>query len=191
VIFQDSIGRVKARLGASFVAASLATVTSLVVLPAHATGKQGDVIETDSVGVSLWSHDFDAKTTKTIADLVNLSEFVGLHAYVVDRVRVGMNFQFTERLWPKAPPGRDFQRFGILPQVGWNFYDPFFCALVFGVVPRTDGQQHLNLTVQGLLGAGVPITNRVRWSVMGEVPWTYYDKHTLGFTALTGISIRL
>jgi hypothetical protein len=162
-----------------------------MALPAHATGKQGDIIQTDTVGMSLWTRDFDAHTTKTVADVDNLSEFVGLHAYVVDRVRVGMNFQFTERLWPKVPLGRStFQRFGILPQVGWNFYDPFFTALVFGVIPRTDGLQHLNLTVQGILGVGLPVTNRVRWSVMGELPWTYYDKHTLGFTALTGISIR-
>jgi hypothetical protein len=35
------------------------------------------------------------------------------------------------------------------------------------------------------------VSSRVRWSFMGEVPWTYYDKHTIGVTALTGISIRL
>jgi hypothetical protein len=159
---------------------------------AHAVGKQGDIIQTDTFGMSLLTYDLDAKTTKTVKDVVNLSEFVGLHAFVVDRVRVGMNLQFTERLWPALPPSKSrFQRFAMLPQVGWNFYDPFFTALVFGVAPRTDGRQHVNLTVQGVLGVGFPLSDRVRVSVAGEVPWTYYDKHTLGVTALTGLSFRL
>jgi hypothetical protein len=182
----------RARSGLSFVASALAAAYVLQSPPVHAAGKQGDIIQTDAIGTSLVSYDLDAKTSKTIADVVNLSEFVGLHAYVVDRVRVGMNLQFTERLWPGLPPGKSrFQRFALLPQVGWNFYDPFFTALVFGVAPRTDGQQHVNLTVQGVLGAGFPLSSRVRVNVAGEVPFTYYDKHTLGFTALTGISLRL
>ncbi|HWZ88528.1 MAG TPA: hypothetical protein VNW92_06745 [Polyangiaceae bacterium] len=183
----------RARPSASFATALLAAAAcALLSPPAHATGTQGDVIQTDTIGVSLFTYDLDAKSTKTIADFVNLSEFVGLHAYVVDRVRVGMNLQFSERLWPDLPPGKSrFQRFALLPQVGWNFYDPFFTALVFGVAPRTDGRQHVNLTVQGVLGVGFPLSSRVRFSVAGEVPWTYYDKHTLGFTALTGIGIRL
>jgi hypothetical protein len=182
----------RARPSASFVASALALTASLASAPAHAAGKQGDIIQTDTVGVSLLTYDLDAKTTKTISDVANLSEFVGLHAYVVDRVRVGVNFQFSERLRPAPPPGRStFQRFALLPQVGWNFYDPFFTALVFGIVPRTDGREHVNLTLQAVLGAAFPISDRVRWSGAGEVPWTYYDKHTLGVTALTGISIRL
>jgi hypothetical protein len=181
----------RARHSASFVASALALTASLASAPAHGAGKQGDIIQTDTVGVSLLTYDLDAKTTKSISDVANLSEFVGLHAYVVDRVRVGVNFQFSERLWPAPPPGRSFQRFALLPQVGWNFYDPFFTALVFGIAPRTDGREHVNLTLQGVLGAAFPISDRVRWSLAGEVPWTYYDKHTLGVTALTGISIRL
>jgi hypothetical protein len=180
-----------ARPSASFVSCVAFAACIFVVKPAHAVGKQGDVIQTDTLGASLWTYDLDAKTTKTISDVFNLSEFIGLHAYVVDRVRVGMNLQFSERVWPKLPPGKSsFQRFAFLPQVGWNFYDPFFTALVFGVAPRTDGRQHVNLTVQGVLGLSLPITDRLRWSLAGEVPWTYYDKHTLGFTALTGVSIR-
>jgi hypothetical protein len=192
VNLQGTIQSRRARHGVSLVASALAVAASFASVPAHAAGKQGDVIQTDTVGVSLLTYDLDAKTTKTIRDVANLSEFFGLHAYVVDRVRVGVNFQFSERLWPAPPPGgSSFQRFALLPQVGWNFYDPFFTALVFGIAPRTDGRQHVNLTLQGVLGAAFPISERVRWSVAGEVPWTYYDKHTLGVTALTGISIRL
>ena len=103
-----------------------------------------------------------------------------------------MNFQFTERVSPSLPAGSPaLQRFGLLPQVGWNFYGPMFAALVFGVVPRTDGKAHLNLTLQGVFGVSLPITGRLRWSLAGEVPWTYYDHDVLGFTALTGVSIRL
>ena len=66
-----------------------------------------------------------------------------------------------------------------------------FGALVFGFAPRTDGTGRLNLTLQGVLGVSLPLTDRVRLSIAGEVPWTYYDRHLLGVTALTGISIRL
>jgi hypothetical protein len=181
----------RTRPSLSFVPASLLLLGLLWAPAAHAVGKQGDVIQTDTIGVSLLTYDLDAKTTKTVKDFVNLSEFVGLHAYVVDRVRVGMNLQLSERLWPALPPSKSrFQRFALLPQVGWNFYDPFFAALVFGVAPRTDGRQHVNLTLQGVLGVSLPLSSRVRMTVAGEVPWTYYDKHTLGVTALTGISIR-
>lgn len=159
---------------------------------AHAVGKQGDAIQTDTLGVSLFTRDFDSKVSRNVSKIFNLSEFVGIHAYVVDRVRVGMNFQFTERAWPALPPGSSsLQRFGLLPQVGWNFWDPMFSSLVVGVVPRTDGKAHLNLTLQAVLGASFPIAGPFRWSIAGEVPWTYYDHQILGVTALTGISIRL
>lgn len=161
--------------------------------PVHATGAQGDIIQTDSVGSSLITYDLDRKATTSIANVVNISEYIGLHAYVVDRVRLGMNLQFTERVWPAAlPSGKSgFERFAVLPKVGWNFCDPFFTALVLGVAPRTEGHQHLNLTAQGVLGVGVSLSNRVRLSLAGNVPVTYYDRYTLGLTAIAGISFRL
>lgn len=159
---------------------------------ARAAGpKQGEFIQTDTLGMSLVSHDLDHGTTRTVKDVVNLSEFVGLHGYVVDRVRLGVNFQLTQRLWPEPPAGERIQRFAVLPQVGWNFYDPFFTALVFGFAPRTEGKEHLNLSLQAVLGVSLPISKRVRLSVAGEVPWTFYDRRLIGFTALTGIAIRL
>ena len=167
-------------------------VTVLAPRSAHALGKQGEAIQTDTLGASLFTRDFESKVSRNISKTFNLSEFVGIHAYVVDRVRVGMNLQLTERVWPDLPPGASrIQRFGLLPQVGWNFYGPLFSSLVVGVVPRTDGKAHLNLTLQAVLGASFPIAGRFRWSVAGEVPWTYYDHQILGVTALTGISIRL
>lgn len=158
---------------------------------AHATGKKGDLIQTDTLGVSLLSRDLEAQRTRSVRDVVNLSEFVGLHRYVVDRVRLGANLQLSERLWPEPAKGERIQRIAVLPQLGWNFYDPFFCALVFGFAPRTEGKVHLNLSLQAVLGVSLPISERVRFSIAGEVPWTFYDRELIGLTALTGIAIRL
>jgi len=163
----------------------------LAARTAHAAGKQGELIQTDTLGVSLLTRDLDKDTTRTVKDVVNLSEFVGLHGYVVDRVRVGANFQLTERLWPEPAPGARIQRFAVLPQIGWNFYDPFFTALVFGLAPRTDAKERLNLSLQAVLGVSLPLSSRVRLSIAGEVPYTFYDRHLIGVTALTGIAIRL
>jgi len=172
--------------------AALVLCTILFARSAHATGKQGDFIQTDTIGTSIVSRNLDDGTTTSLRNVVNISEFIGLHYYVVDRVRLGMNLQFTERTWPDPPPNRSrFQRFGFLPQIGWNFFDPLFTSLVFGIIPRTDGRAHLNLTVQGVWGVSFPLSDRVRMSVAGEVPYTYYDKHQVGLTALTGVSIRL
>ena len=171
---------------------SFGTLCSLAPRTAHALGKQGELLQTDTLGASLVSHDYKTKATKNIGNTFNLSEFVGLHYYVVDKVRLGMNLQFNERVFPHPPPHVSrFQRFALLPQVGWNFYGPLFCALVAGVVPRVDGKQKLNLTLQGVFGVSIPLAGRVRMSIAGEVPWTYYDHNALGVTALTGISIRL
>jgi hypothetical protein len=180
------------RLGAGFAALLAGAVLSLTPRSAHALGAQGDFLQTDTLGASIWSHDYEKKTSTNIGKNFNLSEFVGLHYYVVDTLRVGMNLQFTERVFahPHSKTS-EFQRFGLLPQVGWNFYGPLFSALVFGIVPRTGGKDQLNLTVQGVLGVSLPLAGPVRLSLAGEVPWTYYDHKAIGLTALTGISIRL
>ena len=172
-------------------AASLTAAIALFAASAAAAGKRGEIIQTDALGMSLVTHDLDDHTTRTVRDVVNLSEFVGLHGYVADRLRLGANLQLTERLWPEPAPGARIQRFAILPQIGWNFYDPFFTALVFGFAPRTEGKEHLNLSLQVVLGVSLPISKRVRFSLAGEVPWTFYDRNLIGVTALTGIAIRL
>jgi hypothetical protein len=174
-----------------FGAVLLASLPLFLARSAHAAGTRGEFIQTDTLGVSLLTRDLDKDTTRTVKDALNLSEFVGLHGYVVDRVRLGANLQLTERLWPEPAPGARIQRFAVLPQVGWNFYDPFFAALVFGVAPRTDAKTRLNLSLQAVLGVSLPLSSRVRLSIAGEVPYTFYDRHLIGVTALTGIAIRL
>jgi len=172
-------------------AGAIALALALCAGSAEAAGKRGELIQTLSLGMNLVTRDLDHHTTRSVRDVVNLSEFVGLHGYVVDRVRLGVTFQLSERLWPEPPPGERIQRFAVLPQIGWNFYDPFFTALVFGFAPRTEGKEHLNLSLQAVLGVSLPISKRVRVSIAGEVPWTFYDRNLIGFTALTGVAIRL
>ena len=172
-------------------AAAITVAIALFAGTAAAVGTRGDLLQTNALGMSLFTRDLDHHRSRSARDVVNLSEFIGLHGYVIDRVRLGVNLQLTERLWPEPEPGARIQRFAILPQVGWNFYDPFFAALVFGFAPRTEGKEHLNLSLQAVLGVSLPISKRVRFSIAGEVPWTFYDRNLIGITALTGIAIRL
>jgi hypothetical protein len=162
-----------------------------VCRPACAAGKKGDFLQTDTLGVSLVTRDMTTRTTRTVGDATNLSEFVGLHYYVAQRVRLGMNLQLTERLVPDPPASQGrIQRFAFLPQVGWNFYDPFFTALVFGIAPRSEGKAQLNLTVQAVFGVSVPVSRHVSLSAALEVPWGYYPHQTVGLTALAGVAFR-
>ncbi|HKO53230.1 MAG TPA: hypothetical protein VJV79_36220 [Polyangiaceae bacterium] len=158
---------------------------------AEAAGKRGDFIQTDALGINLVTHDLDQHTTRTVRDAVNLSQYIGLHGYVVDRLRLGATLQLTERLWPEPAPGARIQRFAVLPQIGWNFYDPFFTALAFVVAPRSEGKAQLNLSLQLALGVSLPISKRVRFSLSAALPWTFYDRNLIGVSAQTGIVIRL
>lgn len=159
---------------------------------ALAAGMQGDVLQTDSLGLGIVTRDFTAHTTKTLSDSANLSEFVGLHYYFVDRFRVGMNLQFTEQLTPALPMGESrWRTFSFLPQLGCNFYDPFFAGLIYKLAPRTNGQSKFDMAVQGLLGVAYPVSNSVRITLALEVPFAFYVHRTLGLTLLSGVSIRL
>lgn len=176
----------------SRICAALLTVALLVsAFPAPAAPKQGEFLQTDTLGVSLLTRDFTARTTKTVSDATNLSEYVGLHYYVVDSVRLGMNVQLTERLRPEPPaPQSRLQRFAFLPQVGWNFYDPFFAGLVLVFAPRTDGQAKLALGVNAIFGVSIPLSKVVSLSGAVEVPYTYYRHQTLGLTGLAGVAFK-
>jgi hypothetical protein len=173
-------------------AALLATGTLLCgATTASAAPKQGEFLQTDVLGVSLFTRDLTAKTTKTVSDATNLSEYIGLHYYAVDRVRFGMNVQLTERLTPPPPyPQSRMQRFAFLPQVGWNFYDPFFAGLVLVFAPRTDGQAKLALGVNAIAGVSIPLSKIVSLSGAVEVPYTYYRHQTIGLTGLAGVAFK-
>jgi hypothetical protein len=136
--------------------------------------------------------DFTEHTTSGIADAFNLSETVGLHYYFVDRVRLGMGLQLTERITPKPERGSSrLQRVAVLPQVGWSFWDPFYTALAVSYAPRTRGRAIADVALLGVLGAGVALSESVRFSVAFEVPWAFHYHQTLGLVLYSGLGFRL
>jgi hypothetical protein len=165
-----------------------------IALPARAAAapQRGDFLQTDSLSMQLVNRDFTSETTSSIADVVNLSGIAGLHCFVTDRVRLGMGIQYTRRLWPKPMPGASrFQRFALMPQVGWRFYDPFYTALIFSYAPRTLGRAIPDLAISGALGAALPMTKRVSFTLAVEVPYAFHYHRSLGLVALSGVSFRL
>jgi hypothetical protein len=166
---------------------------ALLSLPsrAQAAPKKGDWLQTDSLSMLLVTRDFTTNKTSTLRKATNLSAVVGLHYYFVDRVRVGMGLQFTERLRPEPTQGASrFQRFALMPQIGWSFYDPFYTALIFSYAPRTQGRAITDMALIAALGAAFPVTRRMKFSIAAEVPYAFYDHQTLGLVALTGVSFR-
>jgi hypothetical protein len=158
---------------------------------AHADTK-GDWIQTDTLGMNMYSYNFDKSAATDVTDAQNLSEFVGLHYYFIDHVRVGMNLQFTERLDPDPASGTSrFQTFALLPQIGWNFYNPFFAALVVTIAPWTAGKSLFDDGFQGVLGASTKLTSRVRGNLAVEIPVNLHQATTIGITPLVGISVGL
>jgi hypothetical protein len=159
---------------------------------AAAFPKRGDVLQTDSLSMLLASHDYTTHTNTTLRTALNLSGNVGLHYYFVDRVRFGMNLQFTERLWPEPTAGSSrFQRFALMPQLGWSFHDPFYTALIYSYAPRTLGGAHPDMAVLAALGAAFPVTKRVKLGLALEVPFAFLHHRSVGLVAVAGVSIRL
>jgi hypothetical protein len=158
---------------------------------ALAAPRRGDVLQTDGFSMVLVTRDFTDDKTTSVNDAVNLSGLIGLHYYVAERVRLGVALQYTQRLWPEpADPASRFQRFAVMPQLGWNFADPFYAALIFAYAPRTRGRATLDMSAAALVGAGIPLSERVRWTVAVEAPWAFYYHQTVGFMVLSGLSFR-
>ncbi len=157
--------------------------------------KQGTFVQTDTLGMNMVSYNFDTGKTTGVGDVAGLSEFVGAHYFVIDRLRVGLNFQLTEYLTNTAPGQSRFATFAILPQVGLHFWGPLFVAAVFTIAPWTQGgannSNNFDLGVQLVAGAAIPIAGRVNLTIAAEVPYNFLVHRTLGFTPLVGVSIRL
>lgn len=138
------------------------------------------------------NRDFTDQTTSNISDAFNLSEVVGLHYYFVDRVRLGMSVQLTERVTPAPEPGSSrLQRVALMPQLGWSFWDPLYTALVLSYAPRTRGRPIPDVALMGVLGITAPIADRVRFSVALEVPWAFHYHQTAGVVLYSGLGFRL
>ncbi len=153
---------------------------------------RGEWIDTDMVGMNAYTYNFDNHTDTNVGSTQELSDFVGLHYYVVDHVRLGMNLQFTERLAPEPPTGTGrFQTFALLPEVGWNFSRPFYATLLATIAPWTNGKDLFDAGFRGLIGALTPFTPSIRGSIALEVPVTFVQATTVGVTLLAGLSISL
>jgi hypothetical protein len=186
---QLALAAIRRRYREWVLAAGICCAVASYATSAGAAPKQGDILQTDAVSMLLVNRDFTTHTTSSLKDTINLSGVVGLHYYFVDRVRIGMGLQFTERLWPKPPAGVSrFQRFALMPQLGWSFYDPFYTALIFSYAPRTLGRSNLDMAVIGALGAALPITRRMKVSLAVEAPFAFHYHRTLGLVALMGVS---
>jgi hypothetical protein len=159
---------------------------------ASAAPKQGAVLQTDTLSMLLVSRDYTKKRTSSLKDNVNLSANVGLHYYFVDRVRIGMGLQFTERVWPEPPAGVSrFQRFALMPQLSWSFHDPFYVALSFSYAPRTLGGANLEMSILGALGAALSVTRSMKLSFAVQVPFVFQPHRALGLVAISGVSFSL
>lgn len=159
---------------------------------AHAAGQAGDIVETDMLGTNVWQYNFGSQKTTTIANDFALSEFLGLHYYFVDEVRAGMAFQFTETIAPPPADGvSSFSTFALLPQVGWNFAKPFFAQLTFAVRLRKDSVAEVDLGVQAVFGASLPLTNQISGTFAVEIPYYFKLEQTIGVTPLVGIAYKL
>ncbi len=181
-------GRARRR-SAAFIGFVVTLLASSIALGAP---KKGEWLETNVLSSTLVSRDFTLKTTTSVADAVNLAAAVGLHYYFADALRLGMSLQYTERLWPEPPPDASrFQRFALMPQLGWNFLDPFFVSTLFTYAPRTRGKAIPDLSISVVFGAAFPITQRVRLGVSVEVPYAFYYHDVLSLVFLTGVSVRL
>jgi hypothetical protein len=172
-------------------AAALAALTLGAARPAGAQPHEGTAIQTDALGMPMVTRDFTQKTTTTVANRTTLLELVGAHYFVADGWRVGMSLEFAELLSKPGPGENRFVTFGVLPQVGWHFYGPFFTALLFGIFPRTSSGAHFDMSVQGVLGVSAPLATGVKLSFALEVPFRFYIHRTVGLTPLLGLSFEL
>lgn len=180
------------RLFRSFWLAFHSLAGVVIAIPALAAPRAGDGLQTDGLSTSLVNRDFTDRTTRSIATEFNLSAVLGLHYYVVDGVRLGMSVQLTERILPEPEPGSSrLQRVAFQPQVGWNFSDPFYTALALVYAPRTRGRAIADVALMGVLGAGVPLSDSVRFSVALQVPWAFHYHQTLGLIVYSGVGFRL
>ncbi len=179
------------------VAAGALVLLGLVALPRGAeAAEQGDVTGTFMLGTNLATHLFaqDGKPAHdtTISDTFGLSQFVGAGVFVTDRLRLGLNFQFTETIvQPRKPYPSSFQIFGLLPQINYNFWGPLTASVVPTILLRKDGVNQEAYGVQGVLGWGIPITKGINAVVAVEVPYFWNPRRTIGVTPLAGVSGKL
>jgi hypothetical protein len=161
-------------------------------LPAQVAPRRGEGLQTDGLSTTVVNRDFSDQTTASLATVFNLSEVVGLHYYVADRVRMGMGLQFTERVAPEPERGSSrLQRIAFMPQLGYNFSESLYTAVMASYAPRTRGRAIPDLSLTGVLGVGFPLADGVRFSVALEAPWAFRYHQTFGLVVYSGLGFRL
>lgn len=165
-------------------------VVAALSAAATAAAGEGDVVQSDNLGMNVVTWNLSQGTFDSVFDKPVLSEFVGLHRYFWQDVRLGMNIQVSEALYPPKK-GDPLRTFALLPQIGWNCGGPFFVAGVFTFAPITNGTERLVLGVQAVGGASFEIVPRVKLSAAIEVPYNFFPDQTIGLTPLAGVSFRL
>jgi len=100
--------------------------------------------------------------------------------------------QLTERVAPAPEPGSSrLQRVAFMPQVGYNFSELFYTAVMFSYAPRTRGRAIPDLALTGIFGVGFPLADGIRFSVALEAPWAFHYHQTLGVVVYSGVGFRL
>ncbi len=122
-----------------------------------------------------------------------VSEFPGIGCFVTDQIRLGMNLQFTEKVFPE--PATNLTHFGLLPQVNVHVWGPWTASLVPSFYPVFDGVSDFHFAMQGVLTAGFPLEQGFTATVSLEVPWFFRisasTDETVGITTIIGVSYAL
>ncbi len=154
----------------------------------------GDITSPFSLGANVYTHRFAAEgkmaADTTIANGVGLSEFPGIGYFVSDRLRLGLNLQFTEAL-TNPPQGGAFTTFALLPQINFNFWGPFTASLVPTFVLRLAGVDQFGFNVQAVLAYGVSLGAGFSLQMAVEVPFYFVPMVSVGITPLVGVVYRL
>lgn len=169
---------------------------ALCLFSGTAWAEAGDVSGTFAVGTSLVAQRFATSTKSaelsTIGDNFSPSEFVGAGYFLTDRLRLGLNLQFTEAVAvPNPQPPSAWTVFSLLPQVSYRFYWDLYAALVGFFPLRYGGVWQAGYGIQLVLGAAIPVAKIVAVTVAVEVPYLAYPVEALGLTPLVGVSVKL
>jgi hypothetical protein len=160
---------------------------------AHAA-EPGDVSFPFMLGTNVYTHRFGvdgySATDTTIANSFQLSEFPGAGVFVLPRLRLGLNFQFTEAI-TNPPAASAFTVFGLLPQINYNFWGPLTASLVPSFYARLAGQNQFGFAVQGVFSAALPLGRGFSGVLALEIPVYVTPYVSIGFTPLIGFSYHL
>ena len=177
--------------------ARLATSLLALILAQNARAAEaGDVTIPFSLGTNVYTHQFagegkEAKDT-TLNNSFQLSAFPGVGYFVTDRLRLGLNLQFTAVVRePAKPLPSRYATFGVLPQVNYNVWGPWTVSLVPSFYFRLQGISQYGFALQGVVTYALPLADNFAATASLEVPYYFTPYRTIGITPLIGVVYRL